>query len=630
MNPCNGLLPSGVAAGAGYLRRMSAKSPWYRRARTQAIGLFALGFLLYANTLGHDYALDDAIVITNNTVVQRGVAGWPELFTHDSFYGFFGEQERESLVAGGRYRPLTLAMFAVEQQLSSGPLLHHLLNVLWYAVLVVVVWGMLRELLRGHNLPWWIPLATAALFAAHPLHTEAVANIKGRDEIIALLGAVGATWLVLWAQRKDAKWGGVAGAIMLLLACLAKENAITFALVIPVALYVARGGGYGYAVPIWAAAGLYLVIRGSVLGWGLGEPSLELMNNPFLREVNGQLVPLGFWERQPTVLYTLLLYLKLLFVPVGLVHDYYPAAITLKGWTNGWVLLSLAVHLGLLYYAALHLRTRPKFVALGVLWYLLTLSVVSNVLFPVGTFMSERFLFMPSLGAMLAVVSLLAVRPVLGWGVVPVVVVFAGLTVSRNKVWRDNYTLFTEDVLRQPRSAKLLNAAAGAMLDRAQTMDLDGERAQYLIRTARTRLDSALAVHPRYGNAYLLRGNAALLLEKQEAAIADYERALQYGLTQKTVNGNLAIALQRAARRVGEEDNDLGRAREYLLRADRLAPNQYETLRLLGITSGLGGDNRAALEYFRRALELQPENAGARQNYETALRLNQQLPPPTD
>ena len=102
------------------------------------------------------------------------------------------------------------------------------------------------------------------------------------------------------------------------------------------------------------------MIRGSVLGWELGEPSLELMNNPFLQVVDGRPVPLGFWERQPTVLYTLLRYLKLLFVPVGLVHDYYPAAITLKGWTSGWVLLSLAVHLGLLVYAALHLRAPPK------------------------------------------------------------------------------------------------------------------------------------------------------------------------------------------------------------------------------------------------------------------------------
>ena len=630
VNPSNGQSLSGVAARAGYLRPMSANLPWYRRARTQALVLFALSCLLYANTLGHDYALDDAIVITNNTVVQRGVAGWADLFTHDTFYGFFGEQDRAALVAGGRYRPLTPAMFALEQQLSQGPFLHHLLNVLWYAVLVVVVFGMLRELLRGHGLPWWVPLGVAAVFAAHPLHTEAVANIKGRDEIIALLGAVGAAWLVLWAERRNVSWAGAAGAMLMLVGCLAKENAITFVAVIPLMLYVARGGGYRQAIPVLVAAGLFLIIRGSVIGWGLGEPSRELMNNPFLREVGGQLVPMGFWERQPTVLYTLLLYLKLLVVPTNLVHDYYPAAITLKGWSNGWVLLSLAVHLALLVWSALHLRSRQKFVALGVLTYLVTLSVVSNVLFPVGTFMSERFLFMPSLGAVLAGVSLLAVRPKLGWVLLPVVIGFALLTVNRNPVWRDNYTLFNEDVVRQPRSAKLLNAAAGAMLDRAQTMDLTDERAKSLITQARQRLDQALEFHPRYGNAYLLRGNASLLQDDYPAAIADYERAAQYGIAAQTVNANLAIALQRAARKAGEEKNDLARAKAYLQRADQVLPNQYETLRLLGITSGIGGDSRAALDYFRRALELQPDNEGARKNYETALRLNQQLPPPPD
>ncbi|CAH1001805.1 hypothetical protein LEM8419_02712 [Neolewinella maritima] len=607
---------------------MTVNLPWYRRGRLQAVALFVFSCLLYANTLGHDFVLDDAIVITDNTLVQRGIAGWPELFTHDTFYGFFGEQERGALVAGGRYRPLTPALFAVEQQLAQGPFVSHLLNIFWYALLVVVLWGMLRELLRGHALPWWVAPAAAALFAAHPLHTEAVANIKGRDEIMALLGAAAAAWLLLWAQRRNVGWGGFAGAVAFLLGCLAKENAITFAAVIPLLLYVARGGGYRHVVPVLVAAAVFLLLRGSVLGWSLGEPSLELMNNPFLQEVGGRPQPLGFWERQPTVLYTLLLYLKLLVWPADLVHDYYPAAIELKTWADPWVWLSLLLHVGLLVWSALHLRSRPKFVALGVLVYLLTLSVVSNVLFPVGTFMSERFLFMPSLGAVLAVVSLLARRPVLGWGLLPVILLFGVLTVDRNGDWRDNYTLFTSDLERQPRSAKLLNAAAGAALDRAQGQDLTDPRTRETIVTARERLNEALRIHPRYGNAYLLRGNAAFLMEDYTAAIADYEWAQGYGVGETTVTKNLVLALQRAARKAGEEENDLAKAKAYLLRADSLLPNQYETLRLLGISSGVGGDNRAALEYFRRALELAPDNEGAQQNYAIALRLNQQLAPP--
>ena len=75
--------------------------------------LGAVSFLLYANTLGHDFALDDAIVITENVLTQKGIAGFSDLLTHDSFYGFFQVEGKDQLVQGGRYRPLSLMMFAL-------------------------------------------------------------------------------------------------------------------------------------------------------------------------------------------------------------------------------------------------------------------------------------------------------------------------------------------------------------------------------------------------------------------------------------------------------------------------------------------------------------------------------------
>ncbi len=615
-----------VAVTVGYLRGMTGNPPWYRRARFQAAALFCFSFLLYANTLGHDFALDDAIVITDNALVQRGVAGIPALFTHDSFYGFFQEQERDALVAGGRYRPLTLAMFALERTISDGSFLHHLLNVVWYGLLVVVAFYLLRAL----SLPDWGAFAAAALFAAHPLHTEAVANIKGRDEIIALLGALTAAGCILRAARDQWKWGGVAGAVAFLLGCLAKENAITFAAVIPLLLYVFVGRGYRQLLPLAVAAALYLVLRFSVVGLDVAAPPLELMNNPFLEVVNGDYRALSFVGRLPTVLYTLLLYLKLLFVPVGLVHDYYPAAITLKTWGDPAVLFSLVVHLALLGVAALHLRSRQKVAAAGILVYLITLSVVSNVVFPVGTFMSERLVFMPSFGFVLAVGGLAARgaerQSWLPWVLAGIVALFSGWTVLRNPVWKDNFTLFTTDVLRQPESAKLLNAAGGARLDRYQSLDptVQPDR-QDLLGDAMRDLDRALVIYPRYANAYLLRGNANLLLEAYPEAIRDYRQAQQLGIE---IGDNLVIALQRAGRAAGEQRNDFSAAMGYLQQAAVLQPDNYETLRLLGIANGMSGRVGEALEYFRRALAQQPDNAGARENYETALRLHEQTAPP--
>ncbi|MFM9950690.1 MAG: glycosyltransferase family 39 protein, partial [Saprospiraceae bacterium] len=171
--------------------------------------LAAISFLLYANTLGHDYTLDDAIVITDNMFTQKGVSGIPGLFQYDTFYGFFKEEGKAALVSGGRYRPLTPAMFAVEVQLFGlKPFAGHLFNLLWYALTVVVLFALLRQLFMyktDADRAGFIAFAAALLFAAHPVHTEVVANIKGRDEIIALLGSLGAVWCALKAHEEKAE-----------------------------------------------------------------------------------------------------------------------------------------------------------------------------------------------------------------------------------------------------------------------------------------------------------------------------------------------------------------------------------------------------------------------------------------
>ena len=609
--------------------------PLYRSANVQAALLFVFACLLYANTLGHDYALDDAIVITDNRLVQRGFGGIGELFAHDTFYGFFNDDSKASLVAGGRYRPLTPALFAVEVGLGAGPFLHHLFNLLWYGLLVAVVFGFVRHIARD-RLPWWFAAGVAVLFAAHPLHTEVVANIKGRDEILALLGAVGGTWLILRAaDRPDGRWyapGVWLGAGLIFLGCLAKENALTWLAVVPAALLLfgrregpGRTGHYlKYGLPVLVAVAAFLALRTAVIGTGFGEPVLEVLNNPFLELKNGRWTPMSTGTRLAVVMHTLWEYVRLLFVPVGLVHDYYPMAVPVKSWGQLTPWLGLLMHVGLVVYGWLVGRKRP-YVALGILIYLATLSIVSNVLFSVGTNMSERFLFMPSLGWALAVVALLARASDNGKGwlayLLPVVVaVFAVLTVLRNPVWADNFTLFTTDVERQPDSAKLRNAAAGARLERYQSFPAaQQERQLPLVRAAKKDLDAAIALHPGYKNAFLLRGNANLHLKAYDAAIADYDRALELDGGYLAARDNLALALTAAGRDAGEVKGDLQAAFGYLQRAEQLSPNNYETLRLLGVANGVAGRNEVAVDYFRRASEQRPQDAEAQWNYGIAL-----------
>ncbi|TXF86713.1 tetratricopeptide repeat protein [Neolewinella aurantiaca] len=604
--------------------------PWFRKTKLQALVLFVLAAAIYANTLGHDFALDDAIVITENSIVKKGVSGWGELFSHDTFYGFFNDDSKASLVAGGRYRPLTPAMFALERQISSGPFLHHLLNVLWYGLLVVVVFLFVRDLAaKQARLPWWFALAAAALFAVHPLHTEAVANIKGRDEIIALLGAVGGTWLIFRAAERQRFLGAAAGAMLVFLGCLAKENALTFLAVIPAVLLIfgdhKKGWGrLNYVLPALGAVILFLAIRSSVIGLSLGEPVMELMNNPFLEMKNGSWVHLSTGDRLATVMHTLWEYIRLLFVPTGLVHDYYPMAVPVKSWTEITPWLGLLLHAGMAVFALLKFRSHP-FVALGILIYLASLSIVSNVFFSVGTNMSERFLFMPSLGWAIAVTALIArgVRKfgsAVAYAVPALALVFSVLTIVRNPVWKDNFTLFTTDVEKQPNSAKLLNAAGGVKVDRFQQLSATEKPGQIsLLTEAADHLTRAIEIHPTYKNAYLLRGNAYLLQDNYDAAIADYDQALTLDGGYQAATDNLVIALTAAGKDAGEAKGDLAGAFRYLRRAEQLAPDNYETLRLLGVAYGVSGQTAAAISYFKRASEVNANDPDARWNYAIAL-----------
>jgi len=78
--------------------------------------IFLIGFGLYANTLSHDYTLDDKIVITENEFTKSGFAGIPDILTTDVFVGFYGVDK--NLVTGKRYRPLSLVTFAIEYKSS--------------------------------------------------------------------------------------------------------------------------------------------------------------------------------------------------------------------------------------------------------------------------------------------------------------------------------------------------------------------------------------------------------------------------------------------------------------------------------------------------------------------------------
>jgi protein O-mannosyl-transferase len=609
------------------------KTDFWLNSRFQALIIFALSFVLYANTLTHQFCQDDAIVITDNKYTVEGFAGISDILRYDTFFGFFKEAGKANLVAGGRYRPFTLVQFAIEYQFfGKNPFIGHLFNVLWFGLTCVLLYFVLLKLLNhkhkkqpensSEHTIHFIAFAAAAIFAAHPIHTEAVANIKGRDEIMCLLGSLAAVWFSIKAFEKEGILNQILAAILFFIGLLSKENAITFVVIVPLIYWFFMEtnwvDAFKQTIPFLASSVLFIILRGAVIGNQFGGEQLELMNNPYLKLVDNQYVAFSFSEKFGTIIYTLGDYIRLLIFPHPLTHDYYPRHISIMSFGDWQVILSLLVYLGL---GALILRglVKKEIWAFGLAFYLITLSIVSNLIFPVGTNMAERFLFMPSVGFCLVVAIVLSkifttknsdktlnIKS-LSMILISMIMLLGLKTVLRNPAWKDNYTIFTTDIEVSKNSAKLQTSVGGETIDTFRN-EKNTELRTAKMKEAIEHLKRAIEIHPTYKSPYLLMGNAYLYLDDSENAIKYYEAALKLDTTFKDARANLAIAKNNQYRDIGKKagqvEHNIPKAIEYLTKAVEANPLDAQSYSYLGTAYGMSGQAQKSIEALSKALSM--------------------------
>jgi tetratricopeptide (TPR) repeat protein len=602
-----------------------------------AIFLFATG--IYFNTLWNQYAIDDALVLTENKFTQQGFGGIKDLMTHDAFVGFFGEKGNE-LVSGGRYRPLSMVTLAIEVGLfGMNPKISHGINILLFSLTCLLLYYLLSYLIPGNKgTPAYMSVAFIAtmLFAGHPIHTEVVANIKGRDEIMGLLFSL----LALFAALRYVKtqnivhliWGG----FVFFLALLSKENAITFVAIIPLTYYFftqTKPKDYLVTIGIYIIPIIvFLLMRSAYTKSGLAAESMEILNNPFAYLPKGMD---GFIQRYATVIMTFILYFKLLIFPHPLTHDYYFNQIPFVGIGNPIFLLSLLVNVGLLIYAIMRLH-KKEIASYAILFYFVTFSIVSNLAFTVGILMNERFVYMCSIGFCLLMAYLLVkakdryklpVRAVMGILLV-VLLLYSVKTISRNRVWVDNLTLFIVDAKTSTNSARV-NMAAGGDLTKLTNENFDtlrpNGRLQYVtdlldmhvnvavipdstlknefLRRAIDYLTRTVSIYPTHSSAWLLLGNASYKLHKDpKEALADYEKAADY-----ETGGSYDIWYNIGC--VQLENGMPAPAKDNFIKALKLKPDKIDATLNLGVAYMKLNMTDSSLYWFKKSLEINPHDA---------------------
>ena len=255
---------------------------------------------------------------------------------------------------GGLFRPLTLTSFTLEWGAWSGsPFGFHLVSVLAHAVVSLLVFLVLARLASRTA-----ALAGAILFAVHPVHVEAVANVVGRGEIYAAMAVLAASLVYLDEGLRHPSRRP------LRLAALC-------------ALYLAG-----------VLAG-YLLVRTAVLGAVAGGGAAP----EFIGVTTGErlLTAVTLWPE----------YLRLLLFPLDLSADYAPAVLLVSRSVNAAVVAGAFILGGLAFLAWFSSRHHPL-VTLGIGWFFVAVLPVSNLLFPAGILLAERTLYLPSVGASLA------------------------------------------------------------------------------------------------------------------------------------------------------------------------------------------------------------------------------------
>ncbi len=478
--------------------------------------LFVLAFGLYISSVGFEYVLDDQIVLSKNNFVKKGLGGIKDILTTESMTGYFGEQK--NLIVGGRYRPLSIVTFAIEYEFfGANSKVSHFINVLLYGLTGLLLFRVLSILFPVKNDRQWylsMPFIATLLFVLHPIHSEVVANVKGRDEIMTLMGSLAAMYYSLKYVKTDKIHLLILSMITFFLALLAKENALTFIAVIPFSIYFFSNTSFKkiaiVTIPLILVGVAFIGLRTGIIGYLLdsGKEVTDLMNNPFA-EMNGS-------QKYATIIYTLLVYLKLLIFPVQLTHDYYPYHIPIMSWGDWRVILSLIVHFGLGVIALLGLKKKSVF-SYAIIFYLATLSITSNLPFTVGTFMNERFVYISSIGFCVALAYLLLEKlPLLkpdlpamkmfGYGLIGLFCVgFMAKTIMRVPAWATPLSLNTAAIKVSKNSARA-NCFVGTAIFENYKVEQDQTKKQEMLKDINYYINRSLEINPRYGSALTMKG----------------------------------------------------------------------------------------------------------------------------
>lgn len=427
----------------------------WRKALAAAVTLMAAAFALYANTFGATWTYDDFPVIVNNADVRSMAA-----FLENANPG----------------RPLRELTYVFDHALfGMDPAGWHIQQVFWHGLNAILLWLLALRLGAGRVVAWM----AALLFLVHPIQVEVVANISHRKDSLALAFSLLAALCYLWAlggeKGRLLRLAGVAGTGALWwVAYQGKQHVGTLPLALAACelAVVPKGRRLLTRWPwLWAVGALTAAVWGAWWYLGAGGRAVYLRSGQFVLSKLNYLDTVTEGVYWPTVFKSWLFMGGKVLWPQQLGVEY--AFAIPSGWFDPAVLAALAA--AGLFFAVLWLTARRAplaFVSLA--WAGALYLPLSNV-WPLTYFAADRYLY-TSMAGLCLLAALLLTRLTAGLGrwrhapVAALLVVLSFLTWQQNRVWKDEFSLWSQAVAVSPDSVYALNNL-GVMYGRQGDME---------------------------------------------------------------------------------------------------------------------------------------------------------------
>ena len=523
--------------------------------------LFFLALIIYLPTLDNRFVYDDRTLIEHNPLLTR-LSSIPSLFVTQLWSGKGSSQSADSTQDEDtynfdrRYRPMLMASYSLNYAVDGfNPLGYHLVNVVFHAAVTAVFYLVALELGWSQSGAF----VSSVLFAVHPLHSEAVAWVAGRPEMMMAMGVLGALWCAMRGRQ-------IAAVLSFLFALFCKEQAVVLPALILLAdvcrqrstamqttAWPAMLQRYGYYVVILIG---FLALRTTVLR-GFQPARYPFFSNP-LEHMTGVVWLMNVLKMAGH-------YLWLSIWPAALSVDYSYNALPLATTVQDPGVLWAAVAWGSLLWLGIWGWGRDRRTTFAVGLTMLTFLPAANLLVPVGTPFAERLFYLPLSGLCLLagllweqIMPTAAGRQFRTWIILGVALglLLAARTVVRLQDWKTTETLFRSAVEVVPGNAgahfllgsELMRKGTKPALEEGIT---EFERAlaiypafaredgifAYNLGTAlvhvgryeeaRTFLEFAVTKHPRWSMPYHYLGLAYMKLDQSEKAVDAWGTALK-------------------------------------------------------------------------------------------------------